>query len=100
MTGPDVEILPSFITPRTAGKPRPACADTDDPELWFPVSLRGRPRKIADARGLEAKAICLTCPVRAACLDYALANDERGIWGALDDRERDALRRKAAARAS
>ncbi len=32
----------------------------------------------------EAVAICARCPVRAPCLDFALANAERdGIWGGL-----------------
>ncbi|MBU3751599.1 MAG: WhiB family transcriptional regulator, partial [Mycobacterium sp.] len=38
--------------------------------------------------------ICLGCEVRDACLDYALANDERfGIWGGLSERERRRLKR-------
>jgi WhiB family redox-sensing transcriptional regulator len=41
-----------------------------------------------------AKAICRSCRVRAECLQFALANDERfGIWGGLSDRERRRLRR-------
>ena len=32
----------------------------------------------------EAKAVCAICPVAAACLQYAIDNDERtGIWGGL-----------------
>ena len=42
----------------------------------------------------EAKRICLGCEVRDACLEYALANDERfGIWGGLSERERRRLKR-------
>ncbi|WP_437049152.1 WhiB family transcriptional regulator [Streptomyces sp. enrichment culture] len=42
----------------------------------------------------EAKRICALCPIRPACLDYALANDERfGVWGGLSERERLMLRR-------
>jgi WhiB family redox-sensing transcriptional regulator len=34
--------------------------------------------------------------VKAQCLEYALANDERfGIWGGLSERERRRLRRRA-----
>jgi WhiB family redox-sensing transcriptional regulator len=40
-----------------------------------------------------AKRICAGCPVKAECLAYALANDERfGIWGGLSERERRRLR--------
>jgi len=35
------------------------------------------------------------CPVRAQCLDFALANDERfGIWGGLSERERRKLKQR------
>lgn len=42
----------------------------------------------------EAKRICGMCEMRSACLDYALANDERfGVWGGLSEKERLNLRR-------
>jgi WhiB family redox-sensing transcriptional regulator len=42
----------------------------------------------------EAKRICGLCPIRSACLEYALENDERfGVWGGLSEKERLALRR-------
>ncbi len=42
----------------------------------------------------EAKRICGLCPIRSACLEYALDNDERfGVWGGLSEKERLALRR-------
>jgi WhiB family redox-sensing transcriptional regulator len=44
----------------------------------------------------EAKRICSSCDVRDACLEYALAHDERfGIWGGLSERERRKLKRLA-----
>jgi len=62
------------------------CAETD-PEAFFP-------EKGGSTR--EAKKICTGCEVRAECLGYALANDERfGIWGGLSERERRRLRRRA-----
>ena len=65
---------------------RALCAETD-PEAFFP-------EKGGSTR--EAKKICVQCPVRAECLEYALANDERfGIWGGLSERERRRLRRRA-----
>jgi WhiB family redox-sensing transcriptional regulator len=63
---------------------RALCAQTD-PEAFFP-------EKGGSTR--EAKRICSGCEVRAECLDYALAHDERfGIWGGLSERERRRLRR-------
>ncbi|MET8639208.1 WhiB family transcriptional regulator [Streptomyces sp. NPDC004074] len=42
----------------------------------------------------EAKRICALCESRSACLEYALANDERfGVWGGLSEKERMRLRR-------
>ena len=63
---------------------RALCAQTD-PEAFFP-------EKGGSTR--EAKRICMGCEVRDACLDYALAHDERfGIWGGLSERERRRLKR-------
>ncbi len=65
---------------------RALCAQTD-PEAFFP-------EKGGSTR--EAKRICSGCEVRAECLEYALAQDERfGIWGGLSERERRRLRRAA-----
>jgi WhiB family transcriptional regulator, redox-sensing transcriptional regulator len=62
------------------------CAQTD-PEAFFP-------EKGGSTR--EAKRICVGCEVKAECLEYALASDERfGIWGGLSERERRRLKRSA-----
>jgi WhiB family redox-sensing transcriptional regulator len=54
-----------------------------------------RPGGVLPGEG-EAKRICSGCEVRAECLEYALAHDERfGIWGGLSERERRRLRRAA-----
>lgn len=58
------------------------CAQTD-PESFYP-------EKGGSTR--EAKKTCEQCLVRAECLEWALANDERfGIWGGLSERERRAI---------
>lgn len=63
------------------------CAETD-PEAFFP-------EKGGSTR--EAKRVCNACDVRAECLEYALAHDERfGIWGGLSERERRRLKRRPA----
>lgn len=62
------------------------CAQTD-PEAFFP-------EKGGSTR--DAKRVCSQCPVREACLEYAMENDERfGIWGGLSERERRRLRKQA-----
>ena len=64
---------------------RALCAQTD-PEAFFPEE-GGSTR--------EAKKVCVSCEVRAECLEYALENDERfGIWGGLSERERRKLKRR------
>jgi len=69
-----------------AWQERALCAQTD-PEAFFP-------EKGGSTR--EAKRICGGCEVRAECLEYALAHDERfGIWGGLSERERRRLKRRA-----
>ena len=66
---------------------RALCAQTD-PEAFFP-------EKGGSTR--DAKKVCLSCDVRAECLEYALAHDERfGIWGGMSERERRRLKRSAA----
>ncbi|MBB2890715.1 WhiB family transcriptional regulator [Flexivirga oryzae] len=65
---------------------RALCAQTD-PEAFFP-------EKGGSTR--EAKKVCIGCEVKAECLEYALAHDERfGIWGGLSERERRKLKKRA-----
>ena len=74
----------------TTWRDRAACRGLD-PEIFYPVS---------DEDAEEAKSICAICPVREACLEYALANRERdGVWGGATERERRRMirqRRKSA----
>src|SRR5206468_2765208 len=59
-----------------------ACRGTDL-EVFFP----GRGESAEPARQ-----VCAGCPVRQACLDYAITNRiTHGIWGGLTERERRAL---------
>lgn len=60
------------------------CAEVD-PELWFPEQPGDRAR--------AAKAICAECPLRARCLDVALADSSLlGVWGGTSAAQRQALR--------
>ncbi len=75
-----------FVEDERDWQERALCAQTD-PEAFFP-------EKGGSTR--EAKRICGSCEVRAECLEYALAHDERfGIWGGLSERERRRLKRRA-----
>jgi WhiB family transcriptional regulator, redox-sensing transcriptional regulator len=74
------------LPPELAWQERALCAQTD-PEAFFP-------EKGGSTR--EAKRVCMSCEVRAECLEYALAKDERfGIWGGLSERERRRVKKQA-----
>lgn len=62
-----------------------ACRDLDT-AIFFPES---------DGGVEAAKAVCATCPVREACLEFALVTrQDDGVWGGLDENERRRLRRR------
>jgi WhiB family transcriptional regulator, redox-sensing transcriptional regulator len=71
---------------------RAACRGIDV-EVFYPATDE-------DVDAEQAKAVCAGCPVRQACLEYALAHREReGIWGGATERERRRIlrqRRKSA----
>ena len=69
----------------TTWRDEAACKGLDT-AMFFPVT--------DDAAG-PAKAVCAGCPVRDACLDWALtARQEDGVWGGLTENERRRLRRR------
>lgn len=72
---------------------RDAACRGSDVEIFFPN---------ADEEAGQAKAICASCPVREACLEWSLSTgQDDGVWGGLTGSERRRLRRRrrAAARA-
>jgi WhiB family transcriptional regulator, redox-sensing transcriptional regulator len=89
------------------GTPPPAGWDADAPcrgktHIFFPDRSSGvGPHRLF----AEAKAICAQCPLRAQCLDAALAwenpSERNGVWGGLSPKERarEAARRRRIDRA-
>jgi WhiB family redox-sensing transcriptional regulator len=74
-----------------AWRSRAACR-TLPPELFFPL---GELEEEAVGQAEEAKAVCAECPVRTACLEFALAtNQPYGIWGGANASERRSIRRR------
>ena len=66
-----------------------ACGEAD-PELFFPIGNSGP----ALLQVQDAKALCHTCPVLEQCRQWALDfGEEAGVWGALSEDERRAIRR-------
>ena len=67
-----------------------ACADSDLSLFFAPNYFEKKRRKLS--REAEAKKFCDECPVRSACLNYAIRlNEEHGIWGGLNEAERRSL---------
>jgi WhiB family redox-sensing transcriptional regulator len=77
MTGPAAPALGEWHR-------RGLCAGMD-PNAFFPSH---------SDPGTQARQVCAACPVREDCLDYAMAADEFGIWGGLDQEERRNLKRR------
>lgn len=67
-----------------------ACRD-ETPDLFFPMGNSG-PAQLQTA---QAKAVCNRCPVRDACLNWALTTrQDAGVWGGMSEEERRALHRR------
>ena len=68
---PDSLSVPAVDPPPVPGSPLPCW--TADPDLWFAE----RPDDVE-----RAKALCVPCPLREACLSGALERREPwGVWG-------------------
>jgi WhiB family redox-sensing transcriptional regulator len=73
--------------PDAGWRERAACSGVES-DTFFPASEEEYAAK-------AAKAICAECPVREACLQYALStNQAAGVWGGLDSGERRRMRRR------
>jgi len=71
---------------------RAACRD-EDPELVFPIGNTGP----ALLQIEEARAVCRRCEVVDTCLQWALeSGQDAGVWGAMSEDERRALKRRGA----
>jgi len=78
------------------------------PAPFFPVGTAAKFRTFAADHYAAARAICNACPVRDACLEFALGLEDQhipndGMWGGLDEGERRKIthrRREAVRRAS
>jgi WhiB family redox-sensing transcriptional regulator len=69
-----------------------ACRSVE-PDLFFPIGTTGTALDHIAA----AKAVCATCPVTSACLEFALeTNQDSGVWGGTSEEERRQMRRARA----
>jgi len=84
--------MQSQATSLSDWRARSACLQAD-PELFFPIGSTGPAVRQVN----EAKRVCGSCPVRSACLEWALeARQDHGVWGGLTEDERRSLRRRSA----
>jgi WhiB family transcriptional regulator, redox-sensing transcriptional regulator len=68
------------------------CRGQDASFFFAPSYFEKRAEK--QAREAVAKALCVRCPVREPCLEFALATrDPHGVWGGLNEMERRAVLR-------
>ena len=76
------------MIPAMPWQARAACRGCDT-RLWFPTDAEEGRGAGTWATVQSAIAVCETCPVVDACLDYAITNRETfGVWGAKSPRDR------------
>jgi WhiB family redox-sensing transcriptional regulator len=75
-----------------------ACKDEDLILFFGPDHERQPEREVREA---EAREVCLACPVRRECGDYAVGQPEKyGYWAAMNEDQRHSERRRRMRRAS
>ena len=91
-----IESVPDPLPDAPTWQFHAACRGEDSSLFFAPNYFERREQK--EAREAKAKAICVRCPVRAECLEYALRiREPHGIWGGLNELERRRLARRRAA---
>ena len=82
MSGPRPGVVAEAFPSVLGWQSRAACRG-EDPELWFAPDVETVPDR--KAREKQARGICGGCPVRPACLRWAMkAGVEDGIWGGVE----------------
>jgi WhiB family redox-sensing transcriptional regulator len=82
-----VAALPHLQTANLEWQLKAACRGMDPERFYLPEKIRGSHKRSHEA---AAKAICLVCPVMAACLNWAVSVGEPyGVWGGTTPEERD-----------
>jgi WhiB family transcriptional regulator, redox-sensing transcriptional regulator len=82
----NVRRLPGPIDDRWDWQRLGACRGRDSAQFFHPDGERGSSR---NRRETKAKAVCVTCPVRAQCAAHALAvREPYGVWGGFSESER------------
>ena len=61
----------------------------DYPELFYPETPEDWP-----GMGPKARAMCESCPIKAACAEWGIHRERYGIWGGLMPKERETIRKE------
>lgn len=89
----EAELLALLGTPPGDWRDEALCRQTGDPEMFFPPKGGSTREAKSVCNGNPAEGVA-PCPVRAACLKWALDTDQRfGVWGGVSERDRFRLRR-------
>jgi len=81
-----------FTADVTDWRIKAACRNHPDPDVFFPAGRTGTYLLTAQ----RAKDFCRPCPVRGACLDWALTHPHltaHGVWGGTDPDQRKRFKR-------
>ena len=77
-----IDVIISTRFPVFISDEIPVCATTD-PEAFFPEKGLGGQGSVR-----LAKSMCKSCSYVTKCLQWAIDNNETGIWGGTTERER------------
>lgn len=72
---------PTLMLPNTNWIENAKCVSSAAPELFFPLYGTASSPNLA-------KKLCTGCKVITQCLEWAIVHEEKGIWGATTERER------------
>jgi WhiB family redox-sensing transcriptional regulator len=82
--------LPPLIDADWRWRAQSACREMGTEVFYNTENERGPAKR---SRNVAAKSVCMSCPVRRPCLEWALEVDEPyGVWGGLTPEERSQLR--------
>jgi len=79
------ELQPKHPVPQPAGLVVKQLACEKNPELFFTNNT---------AQATAAKYMCESCPLKEWCVDFAVKNNEKGIWGGTSGADRRRIRRE------
>jgi WhiB family redox-sensing transcriptional regulator len=82
---PRAVVVTAMTVASSDWRERALCSEVD-PDLFFRTS---------GGASFAAKRLCLACPVRVECLDFAMRTPVEGVWGGTSTTERQARARSA-----